>query len=70
MTVQAAEGRIKPVGAVARPGCILHSFNMRTSDGPMKELEEFAAARTVHPILDITPYGGFPYADRPLPAPR
>ena len=29
----------------------------------MKELEEFAAARVVHPILDITPYGGFPYAD-------
>jgi microcystin degradation protein MlrC len=63
LTVQAADGRIKPVGAVARPGCILHSFNMRTSDGPMKELEEFAAARTVYPILDITPYGGFPYAD-------
>lgn len=63
LTVQAADGRIKPVGAVARPGCILHSFNMRTSDGPMKELEAFAAARTVSPILDITPYGGFPYAD-------
>jgi microcystin degradation protein MlrC len=66
LTVQAVEGRIKPVGAVARPGCILHSFNMRTSDGPMKELEEFAAVRTVHPILDITPYGGFPYADSPF----
>lgn len=63
LLAQTVEGRIKPVGAVARPGRILHSFNMRTSDGPMKELEEFAAARTVHPILDITPYGGFPYAD-------
>ena len=63
LLVQTVEGRIKPVGAVARPGCILHSFNMRTSDGPMKELEEFSAARTVYPILDITPYGGFPYAD-------
>lgn len=63
LLVQAVEGRIKPVGAVARPGCILHSFNMRTSDGPMKELEAFAAARVVPPILDITPYGGFPYAD-------
>ena len=63
LLVQAVEGRIRPVGAVARPDCILHSFNMRTSDGPMKELEEFAAARVVPPILDITPYGGFPYAD-------
>ena len=66
LIVEAVEGRINPVGAVARPGCILHSFNMRTGDGPMKELEEFAAARTVHPILDITPYGGFPYADSPF----
>ncbi len=66
MLVDTVEGRIKPVGAVARPGCILHSHNMRTTDGPMKELEEFAAARTVHPILDITPYGGFPYADSPF----
>lgn len=59
------EGRIRPVGALARPGCILHSFNMRTTDGPMKELEEIARARTRPPILDITPYGGFPYADSP-----
>lgn len=66
LVVQAADGHIRPVGAVARPGRILHSFNMRTSDGPMKELEEFAAARTVPPILDITPYGGFPYADSPF----
>lgn len=66
LIVQTADGKIRPVGAVARPGCILHSFNMRTSDGPMKELEAFAAARTVPPILDITPYGGFPYADSPF----
>jgi microcystin degradation protein MlrC len=59
------DGRIRPVGALARPGCILHSFNMRTSDGPMKELEEIAAARTRPPILDITPFGGFPWADSP-----
>src|SRR5204863_1902936 len=63
LLVQPVEGLIKPVCAVARPGRILHSFNMRTGDGPMKELEAFAAARVVPPILDITPYGGFPYAD-------
>lgn len=63
LLVQTVEGRISPAVTVARPGRILHSFNMRTSDGPMKELEAFSAARTVPPILDITPYGGFPYAD-------
>jgi microcystin degradation protein MlrC len=60
------EGRIKPVGALARPGCILHSFNMRTTDGPMKEIEAIARAHTKAPILDVTPYGGFPYADSPF----
>ncbi|HEX2116609.1 MAG TPA: M81 family metallopeptidase [Alphaproteobacteria bacterium] len=60
------EGRIRPVGALARPGCILHSFNMRTTDGPMKEIEAFAKAQTRGRILDVTPYGGFPYADSPF----
>lgn len=60
------EGRIRPVGALARPGCILHSFNMRTTDGPMKEIEAIARAQTKAPILDVTPYGGFPYADSPF----
>lgn len=65
MLLAKVEGRIRPVGALARPGCVLHSFNMRTSDGPMKELEEIALARTRPPILDITPFGGFPWADSP-----
>jgi microcystin degradation protein MlrC len=65
MLVATVAGRIRPVGALARPGCVLHSFNMRTSDGPMKELEEIAHARARPPILDITPYGGFPWADSP-----
>jgi microcystin degradation protein MlrC len=65
LLVATVEGRIKPVGALARPGCILHSFNMRTTDGPMKEIEEIARAHTKAPILDVTPYGGFPYADSP-----
>ena len=66
LLVATAEGRIKPVGALARPGCILHSFNMRTTDGPMKEIEAVARAHTQAPILDVTPYGGFPYADSPV----
>ena len=66
LLVRMVQGGIKPVGALARPGCILHSFNMRTTDGPMKEIEEFAKARTKGRILDVTPYGGFPYADSPF----
>jgi microcystin degradation protein MlrC len=66
LLVQTVQGRIKPVGALARPGCILHSFNMRTTDGPMKEIEAIARAHTKAPILDVTPYGGFPYADSPF----
>ncbi|MBM3522981.1 MAG: M81 family metallopeptidase [Alphaproteobacteria bacterium] len=58
-------GEIKPVGAIARPGRILHSFNMRTTDGPMQELEAIARAATTGPILDVTPFGGFPYGDTP-----
>jgi microcystin degradation protein MlrC len=65
LLVDTVEGRLRPVGALARPGCILHSFNMRTTDGPMKEIEAIARARTKAPILDVTPYGGFPYADSP-----
>lgn len=61
----AATGRIRPVGRLARPGCILHSFNMRTTDGPMQELETVARALETPPILDATPFGGFPYADTP-----
>lgn len=66
LLVETVEGRIRPVGALARPGCILHSFNMRTTDGPMKEIEAIARAHAKAPILDVTPYGGFPYADSPF----
>ncbi|MCW5752124.1 MAG: M81 family metallopeptidase, partial [Alphaproteobacteria bacterium] len=58
-------GEVRPKGALVRPGHILHSFNMRTTDGPMRELEELALRRSSGPILDITPFGGFPYCDSP-----
>lgn len=58
-------GRLRPVGRLVRPGCILHSFNMRTTDGPMMELEAIARAAEVGAVLDVTPFGGFPYADTP-----
>ncbi|MGE0717987.1 MAG: M81 family metallopeptidase [Alphaproteobacteria bacterium] len=66
MLVDTVDGRIRPIGVLARPGRILHSHNMRTGDGPMKELEEIARDLTRGPILDVTPFGGFPYADTPF----
>ncbi|MCC7272594.1 MAG: M81 family metallopeptidase [Alphaproteobacteria bacterium] len=66
LLVDTVEGRIRPCGVLARPGRILHSHNMRTSDGPMRELEEIARDLCRPPILDVTPFGGFPYADTPF----
>jgi microcystin degradation protein MlrC len=56
---------IKPVVAIAKAGAILPSFNMRTADGPMGEIEALAAKRTAGAILDVTPFGGFAYGDSP-----
>ena len=50
------------VVAIAKVGAVLPSFNMRTSDGPMAEIEALAAQANA---LDATPFGGFAYADTP-----
>ena len=55
-------GEIKPVVAIAKAGAILPSFNMRTAEGPMAEIEALAAS---HDFLDVTPFGGFAYGDSP-----
>jgi microcystin degradation protein MlrC len=65
MLVATVEKRIRPVGVVRRVNRIIHSHNMRTADGPMKDLEEIARDLTRGPILDVTPFGGFPWADTP-----
>ncbi|BBK44941.1 microcystinase C [Allostella vacuolata] len=65
MLVATVERRIRPVGILLRAGRIIHSHNMRTADGPMKDLEEIARDLTRPPILDVTPFGGFPWADTP-----
>ena len=52
----------KPVVAIAKVGAVLPSFNMRTADGPMAEIEALAAQAKA---LDATPFGGFAYADTP-----
>lgn len=66
LLTRTVDGRIKPRRAIARPEIILHSHNMATAAGPMRKLEELASSLTVPPILDITPFGGFPWADSPV----
>src|SRR2546425_3029590 len=59
------QGEIKPVVAIAKAGAILPSFNMRTAEGPMAEIEALAANHATGSILDVTPFGGFAYGDSP-----
>lgn len=55
------------VGAVAKLGRLLPSFNMLTADGPMADLEALARAAEQQPgIVDVSVFGGFPYADTPM----
>lgn len=42
---------------------ILPSINMRTSAGPMCELELAARHATTQGVIDVSVFGGFPYAD-------
>jgi len=58
-------GEIKPLVAIAKAGAILPSFNMRTAEGPMAEIEALAADVASGKILDVTPFGGFAYGDSP-----
>jgi microcystin degradation protein MlrC len=58
-------GEIRPVGAIRNTGRLLGSFNMRTDAGPMSALQALARAREATPVLDVSIFGGFPYADTP-----
>jgi microcystin degradation protein MlrC len=61
-----AEGRLHPVGALVSVNAILPSFNMRTTDGPMAEVEEIARQWMEQDgILDVSAFGGFAYGDSP-----
>ncbi len=46
-------------------GIVLPSFNMRTSAGPMAEVLAGARSLEIPPIIDVSVFGGFPYADTP-----
>lgn len=56
---------LRPKGAIAAMGAILPSINMRTAEGPMAELEAFAAGlEAADPgLLDVSVFGGFTYGD-------
>ena len=49
--------------ALRNEGLLLPSFNMRTSAGPMRELEDAARGATTGAIREVAVFGGFPYAD-------
>jgi len=60
-------GSIRPVVAISKVGAVLNSHNMRTASGPMADIEAIAeeARRSNPALLDVTPFGGFAYADTP-----
>jgi microcystin degradation protein MlrC len=70
MLLAKAVGRSEPRIAMAKLPAILPSFNMRTDDGPMAELQRVADDWRRRPgILDVTLYGGFAYGDSPFAGP-
>ena len=44
---------------------LLRSINMRTAEGPMADVVEFARARETGGVRAVSPHAGFPYADTP-----
>lgn len=59
-------GEVKPVCRILNEGFLLPSFNMRTKDGPMRDLQEAAAGfRKDAAVLEAAVFGGFPFANTP-----
>jgi len=63
--VLCADGKLQTRRVLRNEGVLLPSFNMRTSAGPMCELEAAARAATTGAIREAAVFGGFPYADTP-----
>lgn len=58
--------QVKPVCRILNEGLLLPSFNMRTKEGPMRDLEDFTANLRKDPaVLEATLFGGFPFANTP-----
>lgn len=59
-------GEVRPVCRILNEGLLLPSFNMRTADGPMRDLHGFAATQREEPgVLEASLFGGFPFANTP-----
>jgi microcystin degradation protein MlrC len=59
-------GEVRPVCRILNEGLLLPSFNMRTKDGPMHDLQAFAAElREDAGVLEASVFGGFPFANTP-----
>ncbi len=70
MLLAKAAGRAAPRIAMGKLPAILPSFNMRTDDGPMAEMQRLADDWRRRPgMLDVTLYGGFAYGDSPFAGP-
>ena len=63
MLLRAQAGTLSPRVLVAKPDLLLSSFNMRTDAGPMRELQDLAAAQVREGVAEVSVFGGFPYAD-------
>jgi microcystin degradation protein MlrC len=66
LLARALHGEIVPRSLIHSAAAVLPSHNMRTAAGPMAEIEALAAELAERDgLLDVTPFGGFAYADVP-----
>ena len=56
-------------GAVVKVPTVLHSFHMRSADGPMAEVWAEAAALESPAVPEAAPFGGFAWGDSPHAGP-
>ena len=56
-------------GAIAKLPRVLHSFHMRSAEGPMAEVWAEAAALEDGVVLEAAPFGGFSWGDTPYAGP-
>lgn len=61
--VQCVDAGLQTRRVLLNEKVILPSINMRTSAGPMRELEETARSLSGDAIIEVAVFGGFPYSD-------
>jgi microcystin degradation protein MlrC len=61
---QVVAGVLHPTGAIVKLPLLLPSANMRTTDGPMRDMVAYASElKHRHRAIDISILAGFPYGD-------